>query len=147
MLLERQINCRLDRRAKCPILAVSNNTDNLDVALQGFNLWHSTQYVGLVYLMNSHRKARRLISSPLVERIAGRENFTYYYGTIVAVSMAAAGLIGFLHYVAGLPLLQAYYGVHLSGLWIHYLWDHAVFGELDALTPVPRPALPASAVR
>jgi hypothetical protein len=110
--------------------------DNLDVALQGFNLWHSTQYVGLVYLMNNHRKARGLVSSPLIARMSGSGNAAVYYGFVVAVSMAAGGLIGLLHYGAGLPLLQAYYGVHLSGLWIHYLWDHAVFGELDALTPV-----------
>jgi hypothetical protein len=110
--------------------------DNLDVALQGFNLWHSTQYVGLVYLMNNYRKARGAISSKFVARISGRDNAAYYYGFVVAVSVAAGGAIGFLHYVVGLPLLQAYYGVHLSGLWIHYLWDHAVFSEFDALTPV-----------
>jgi hypothetical protein len=75
-----------------------------------------------------------------VTRISGSDNRALYYGFVVAVSMAAAGLIGFLHYVVGLPLLQAYYGVHLSGLWIHYLWDHAVFGELDALTPMAAPA-------
>jgi hypothetical protein len=110
--------------------------DNLDVALQGFNLWHSTQYVGLVYLMNLNRRAHGLISSSFVARMSGSENALFYYGFVVAVSMAAGGTIGFLHYVVGLPLLQAYYGVHLSGLWIHYLWDHAVFGEFDALTPV-----------
>ena len=116
--------------------------ENLDVALQGFNLWHSTQYVGLVYLMNNQRKARGLISSPFVARISGSGNGALYYGFVVGVSIAAGGLIGLLHYGAGLPLLQAYYGVHLSGLWIHYLWDHAVFGELDALTPVA--AIPRS---
>ena len=110
--------------------------ENLDVALQGFNLWHSTQYVGLVYLINNHRKARGLISSAFVANISGRDNAALYYGFVVAVSVSAGGLIGFLHYVVGLPLLQAYYGVHLSGLWIHYLWDHAVFTESDALTPI-----------
>jgi hypothetical protein len=110
--------------------------DNLDVALQGFNLWHSAQYLGLVYLINSIREARGEISSPFVARLSGPGRALSYYGFVVAVSVAAGGVIGVLHFGFGLPLLQAYYGVLLSGLWIHYLWDHAVFGEADALTPV-----------
>ena len=43
--------------------------------------------------------------------------------------------MGVLHYGFGLPMLQVYYCVLLSGLWIHYLWDHLVFGERDALGP------------
>jgi len=45
-------------------------------------------------------------------------------------------LIGVLHYGCGLPMLHCYYGVHLSALWIHYLWDHAVFTRVGALAPV-----------
>jgi hypothetical protein len=111
--------------------------DNMDVALQGFNLWHSVQYLGLVYLINAYRKLRGEISSQLVTELSGIGNGARYYGFLVAVSLSAGGLMGFLHYVAGLPMLQVYYAVLLSGLWVHYLWDHAVFAQSHALAPSP----------
>lgn len=113
--------------------------DNLDVALQGFNLWHSAQYLGLVYLINAIRSERREISSAWVARISGPENGLRYYGVVVAISLAAGGVIGVLHYGIGVPMLQAYYAVLLSGLWVHYFWDHLTFSQLDALSPA-RPA-------
>ena len=109
--------------------------ENLDVALQGLNLWHSAQYIGLVYLMNTYRRDRNEISSPFVARLAGAGNGLRYYAFIVGVSLAAGGLIGLLHFGFGLPMIQAYYAILMSGLWIHYLWDHAVFTQYDALTP------------
>ncbi len=119
--------------------------DNLDVALQGFNLWHSTQYIGLVYLMNRHRRDRGLTSSPFVASLSGAENAWRYYVFVVGLSVLAAGLIGVLHYGVGLPMLHVYYGVHLSALWIHYLWDHAVFTQWGALSPAPGFTLGAAA--
>lgn len=110
--------------------------DNLDVALQGFNLWHSTQYLGLVYLINAIREERGEISSPRVRWLAGPGRGLRYYGVVVAVSVAAGGGIGVLHWGFGVPMLQAYYAVLLSALWVHYLWDHATFSQLEALTPV-----------
>ena len=109
--------------------------DNMDVSLQGFNLWHSTQYLGLVYLINAYRKERGEISSGFVTELSGIGNGWRYYAFLVVVSMSVGGLMGFLHYVAGLPLLQVYYAVLLSGLWVHYLWDHAVFTQAQALAP------------
>lgn len=120
-----------------PIAFLVPTVENLDVALQGLNLWHSTQYIGLVYLMNEYRKAEGAISSPLVAWMSGAGNGLVYYGFVVTVSLAAGGLIGLLHFGFGLPMLQVYYCVLLSALWIHYLWDHAVFTRLDALTPPP----------
>jgi hypothetical protein len=115
--------------------------DNLDVALQGFNLWHSTQYLGIVYLMNAYRAERGQVSSPLVGLLSGREHGLRYYGFVVTVSLATGGVMGVLHYGLGLPMLQVYYCVLLSALWVHYLWDHVVFTRRDALTP------PAGALR
>ena len=43
--------------------------------------------------------------------------------------------MGFLHWVIGLPMLQVYYAVLLSGLWVHYLWDHAIFAHPESLLP------------
>jgi hypothetical protein len=111
--------------------------DNMDVSLQGFNLWHSVQYLGLVYLINGYRKQRGEISSGLVTRLSGFGNGARYYGFLVGVSLSAGALMGLLHYVAGLPMLQVYYAVLLSGLWVHYLWDHAVFAQAHALAPMP----------
>ncbi len=111
--------------------------ENADVALQGFNLWHSAQYLGLVHLMNGYRKERGEISSDFVRLLSGFGNGWLYYGFVVGIAVAVGGLIGVLHYGVGLPMLQVYYAVHLSGLLVHYLWDHAVFTQMDALTPVP----------
>jgi hypothetical protein len=119
-----------------PVAFIVPAFDNLDVALQGLNLWHSAQYIGLVYLMNAYRHDRHEISSPLVEWISGIGHGLRYYAFIVTVSLGAGGLIGVLHFGFGLPMLQAYYAVLMSGLWIHYLWDHAVFTQRDALTPL-----------
>lgn len=121
--------------ATAPVAFALPLFDNLDVALQGFNLWHSAQYIGLVYLMNAYRKQRRAISSPFVASIAGFGNGERYYAFVVTISVGVGGLIGILHYGFGLPMLQVYYAVHLSGLLVHYLWDHAVFLRADALTP------------
>lgn len=123
-----------------PIAVALPLFDNLDVALQGFNLWHSTQYLALVYLMNSYRLERNEMSSPWMRLISGRENGMRFYAFVVCVSLAAGGLMGVLHYGLGLPMLQVYYVVLLSGLWIHYLWDHWVFQEFDALNPPAEPS-------
>lgn len=109
--------------------------ENMDVSLQGFNLWHSTQYIGLVYLMNAYRKERGEISSDFVDFLSGVGNGYRYYAFLVFVSMSAGGLMGFLHWVIGLPMLQVYYAVLLSGLWVHYLWDHAIFAHPESLLP------------
>jgi hypothetical protein len=122
--------------ATVPLVSSIPLYDNLDVALQGLNLWHSTQYIGLVYLMNAYRKERGELTSPLLGWLAGFGNGFRYYGAVVGVSVAAGGLIGVLHYGCGLPMLHCYYGVHLSALWINYLWDHAVFTRVGALAPV-----------
>jgi len=118
-----------------PIAFVVPTVENLDIALQGLNLWHSTQYLGLVYLINAHRKDRGEVSNPLVAWMSGFGNGTVYYGFVVLVSIAAGGLIGLLHFGLGMPMLQVYYSVLLSALWVHYLWDHAVFTRVSAMTP------------
>ena len=120
-----------------PVLFAVPLFENLDVALQGINLWHSAQYIGLVYLMNAYRRQRGEMSSSMVRWLSAPTHWYRYYGFLIAVSVLAGGLIGVLHYGAGVPMLQAYYGVHLSALWIHYLWDHLVFGQRGALDPVP----------
>ena len=122
--------------ASAPVAFAVPMVANADVALQGLNLWHSAQYLGLVYLMNGQRKARGEISSWWVRRLSGAGNGRWYYAFVVGVAVAAGGLIGVLHYGAGFPMLQAYYCVHFSALLVHYLWDHAVFTQMGALTPV-----------
>lgn len=124
-----------------PIAFVLPMFDNVDVAFQGLNLWHSTQYLGLVYLINAHRKQRGRMSSPAVALISGVGNGPLYYAFVVVVSLASGGFMGILHYGFGLPLLQVYYVVLLSALWVHYLWDHAVFTRIGALTPAAARAL------
>jgi hypothetical protein len=110
--------------------------DNMDVAFQGFNLWHSFQYLGLIYLLNAYRKERGEISSPLVAAISGFGNAGRYYATMLVPALGTAGAIALLTYGFGLPLLQTYYCIILSVLLVHYLLDHAVFlTQGDSLAP------------
>ena len=45
---------------------------NLDVALQGLNTWHSFQYLAVVIFLNRLRQARGTIGSATVARFASR---------------------------------------------------------------------------
>ena len=45
---------------------------NLDVAFQGLNTWHSFQYLAVVFILNRYRQAHGLIGSATVARFASR---------------------------------------------------------------------------
>jgi hypothetical protein len=123
-----------------PVAFVIPAFDNLDVAFQGFNLWHSFQYLGLVFLVNSYRKERGEISSRFIASISGFGNARRYYSVGLALALGTALLIVVLHLGLDLPLLKVYYSCVLSVLLVHYLLDHVVFlTQRDSLTP-PRGA-------
>jgi hypothetical protein len=122
--------------ATAPVAFVVPCVENADVALQGLNLWHSAQYLGLVHLMNAYRKQRGEMSSYALATVTGFGNGWSYYALVVVISVSAGAVMGVLHYGVGLPMLQVYYSVLLSGLFVHYLWDHAVFTQRHALAPV-----------
>src|SRR5450756_2996330 len=71
--------------------------DNLDVSFQGFNTWHSLQYLALTWFILDQQVSRRQIGSPLVERISGREHTGRYYGAMVGCTFAAGAILSLIH--------------------------------------------------
>ena len=117
---------------------------NLDVAFQGLNTWHSFQYLAVVIFLNRYRQAHGLIGAPRVARFA--VSGVRLYGVCLGLT-AVAGVV----YLAlrGIVLLLdawpgdvqhqhyfAFYVVVLSALLIHYYFDHFLFlGIDDVITP------------
>jgi hypothetical protein len=103
---------------------------NSDVAFQGFNVWHSVQYLALVWFLMAMRKERGEIDNHFVAEMNGPDRAWRFYGLAVALTAAAAVLVLVIHGAFGVPLQQAYYIVILSTLLQHYYLDHLQFTKL-----------------
>jgi hypothetical protein len=109
------------------------SANNLDVAFQGMNVWHSFQYLGLTWYLNRLRQERGEITSPIVKKIAGTRHGFQYYLFNVGMTLAAGAMVIFLNSVLSLPWIQSYYIVILSCLLIHYYFDHFMFTRVGEL--------------
>ncbi|MBZ5624035.1 MAG: hypothetical protein LAQ69_35850 [Acidobacteriia bacterium] len=102
---------------------------NLDVLFQGYNTWHSFQYLFLLWLINRLRDQRGEIEEGFVRRLVRRDSMAAYY----ACFLAATGLIVLLTLAvrALTPLAadQSYFVVVLSVLLMHYYFDHFLFSN------------------
>jgi fumarate reductase subunit D len=107
--------------------------DNSDVAFQGFNVWHSLQYLALVWFLMAMRKERGEIDNGFVARMQGPGRVWRFYGLAVALTVVAGALVLAISAVFGVPLQQAYYIVILSTLLQHYYLDHLQFCKLGDL--------------
>ena len=103
---------------------------NIDVAFQGFNVWHSVQYLGLVWFLMALRKERGEIDNRFVADCNGPDRPWQFYGLAVLLTAAAGMLVLLLHGVFGVDLQRAYYIVILSTLLQHYYLDHLQFTKL-----------------
>jgi len=108
---------------------------DLDVTFQGFNTWHSLQYIGLAWWINVLRKERAEISSPFVNKISGRNRTPYFYAACLLPTLIFLGIIAVLVRTTSLPSNQCYFMVVLSGLLAHYYFDHWVFTKVGAVVP------------
>ena len=112
---------------------------NLDIAFQGLNTWHSFQYLALVIFLNRCRQERGAIGSPLVARFAtrGARLYAVCLGFTLATGLVYLGLRGLVVLVDAWPgdLMQhhyfAFYVAVLSALLIHYYFDHFLFLRID----------------
>ncbi len=107
--------------------------ENLDIAFQGFNTWHSLQYLALTWFILSRKADRGEIVSRLVQRLAGITHTGRFYGAMIGATLIS-GLV-YLTLWKGLkmPSDRSYYVVVLSFLLIHYFYDHILFREFAAL--------------
>lgn len=127
---------------------------NLDVAFQGLNTWHSFQYLAVVIFLNRCRQAQGLIGGGArTARFA--TSGVRLYGVCLAFT-AGAGLV----YLAlrGVVLLLdawpgdaqqqhyfAFYVAVLSALLIHYYFDHFLFLGVDGVITPRAQTLPRAA--
>jgi hypothetical protein len=103
---------------------------NTDVAFQGFNVWHSLQYLALIWFLMAMRKERGEIDNHFVAEMNGPDRPWRFYGLAVALTALAGTLVLVIHAAFGIDLQKAYYIVILSTLLQHYYLDHLQFTKL-----------------
>jgi hypothetical protein len=103
--------------------------DNLDVAFQGFNTWHSLQYLALTWFILSRKADTGEIGNPMVRRISGFSHTGLFYASMIGATLLAG--VVYLVLWQGFDVRQdrAYYVVVLSFLLIHYFYDHILFRD------------------
>src|SRR5205814_1679080 len=102
---------------------------NLDILFQGYNTWHSFQYLFLLWLINRLRDQRGELEDGVVRRLVRRQGMGRYYlcflaatGVMVLITMAVRAL-------TPLSADQSYFVVVLSVLLMHYWFDHFLFTQ------------------
>jgi hypothetical protein len=100
---------------------------NLDVLFQGYNTWHSFQYLFLLWLINRLRYQRGEIENPLVRRLVATDNMAAYYACFVAATGVMVLVTLLVRAVTHLEANQSYFVVILSVLLMHYYFDHFLF--------------------
>lgn len=110
--------------------------DRLDAAFQGFNTWHSVQYLGLIWYANRLSLERHDPMSGLTRVLAQPRSAWLYYGALVLCTVGAGMILGALLLLRGplgLTAEQPYYITVLSFLLIHYYHDHVLFIHPEAV--------------
>lgn len=108
----------------------------LDVAFQGFNTWHSFQYLGLTFYINRLRQQKEGINTPFIRNMSKAGKGWKFYSFNVGCAVAAVGMIALLLWnkvALGFSFDQCYYVVVLSFLLMHYYHDHLLFTKTEAL--------------
>lgn len=115
--------------------------NNLDTAFQGFNAWHSFQYLALTWHINQLRKEKGAIGSRFVNRMMEGESTGKFYGFNLLLTLIAGAFICVVYKFSGFTIDQSYYTVVLSFLLLHYYFDHFLFfSQEDELKPSFSPA-------
>ncbi|MGE5278271.1 MAG: hypothetical protein ACM3SU_14830 [Acidobacteriota bacterium] len=107
--------------------------DNLDVAFQGFNTWHSLQYLALTWFILSRKAETGEIGSDFVRKISGTSHTGAFYASMIGATLLAGAVYLILWKGFDVSQDRAYYVVVLSFLLIHYFYDHILFREFGPL--------------
>ncbi len=99
---------------------------NLDVLFQGYNTWHSFQYLFLLWLINRLRLQRGEIEDGFVRTLV-RRGMPAYYGCFLAATAALVVFTIMVRAVTPLSADRSYFVVVLSVLLVHYYFDHFLF--------------------
>ena len=102
---------------------------NLDVLFQGYNTWHSFQYLFLLWLINRLRQERGEIASGFVRTLVRRDSMVLYYLCFLAATGVLVVLTLIVRAATSLAADQSYFVVVLSVLLMHYYFDHFLFSQ------------------
>jgi len=116
-------------------LITSTSGHRLEIAFQGFNTWHSFQYLALTWYINTLRQQRGEIAAPFMHWLSGPgvRRLSCFYGINVGLTLGALLLIGAVFWLSGLAFEHSYYIVVLSFLLMHYCHDHVRFTQFGDL--------------
>jgi hypothetical protein len=107
--------------------------DNLDVAFQGFNTWHSLQYLALTWFILSRKAARGEAQGLVTRKLAGVEHTGAFYAAMIGATLFSGAIYLLIWKGLGFPQDKSYYVVVLTFLLIHYFYDHFLFREFGAV--------------
>jgi len=102
---------------------------NLDVLFQGYNTWHSFQYLFLLWLINRLRDERGELQDGLVRRLVRHRTMGVYYFCFLAATGVLVLLTMIVRATTPLSADQSYFVVVLSVLLMHYYFDHFLFSQ------------------
>jgi hypothetical protein len=118
--------------------------NNLDVAFQGLNVWHSFQYLAVVLYLNRLRAERGMIGSEFVASLSKSGSKLYWLCFAFTIGAALVYLlVRFIVTATGVWANDptqihyfSFYSVILSALLVHYYFDHFLFLQVDdVITP------------
>ncbi|MGH7724890.1 MAG: hypothetical protein ACREOU_05625 [Candidatus Eiseniibacteriota bacterium] len=107
---------------------------NIDIAFQGYNTWHSFQYLALVWYINKLRLEQNQIGGPVMRSVSGPGRAWRFYGLFLLATIAAFGMTLLLQHGFGWERDAAYYGVVLGTLLVHYYLDGLNFFNWGLVT-------------
>jgi hypothetical protein len=110
--------------------------DNLDVSFQGFNTWHSLQYLALTWFIMGREAETGRIGNRFTKSLAGPEKTKKFYFAMVGATISAGVVYLILWKGLGFAQDKSYYTVVLSFLLVHYFYDHILFRDFEPLEPI-----------
>jgi len=102
---------------------------NLDVLFQGYNSWHSFQYLFLLWLINRLRDQRGELEDGMVRRLVRHQGMGRYYLCFLAATGVMVLITLMVRSLTPLSADQSYFVVVLSVLLMHYWFDHFLFTQ------------------
>ena len=110
--------------------------DNLDVSFQGFNTWHSLQYLALTWFILGREAADGKITNRFARTLVAGGRPAKFYFAMIGATMSAAVIYLLLWKGLGFSQDKSYYSVTLSFLLVHYFYDHILFRDFEPLEPL-----------
>jgi len=129
------------------LIITSYSGSQLEIAFQGFNTWHSFQYMALTWYIlvlqqsdvlqpsSALHAPRSKIMSWLHDTVK-HKRFWHFFAPNLMLTVLALGVIWSVVGLTGVTFEQSYYIVVLSVLLIHYFHDHVLFTKFAHLRRV-----------